>query len=246
MFFFKRKKINLDCFTTFSNIAERYPVRRAAHHIPEWWKALSSTFEETDPVWKFNFKRSTVKFCSGFLDLYQRGAIVPLWTDCVLRIDQDQFSYRVAISTDAVRGGDITTHDTRQHGENFPDQIHLKINSPWLMKEKTGVQFLMTACTWSLSKSHPKLSLLNGVLNFKYQNSFNINIFALKEGSPYTTTIEAGTPMAHLIPLSDGQLKIHTHQVTEPEYMKMAKKGLPCKFTNDYISRTKEAMKRGD
>ena len=234
MFFFKPKSIHIDCFTSSENVATYNPIRRAIHFIPEWWKKLDKTYMELDLPSAIEIESPTMKTCVGFVELYRHGLIIPLWSDLALEVINREYRYKFAI-----RKGNIGNHSPKQHGDSFNNHLHMKITSPWLLKEKTGVKFLYKGCTWTLLNEAPKITVLDGVLNFKHQISTNINCMAAVEPTPYKYTLQAGMPFTQLIPLSDKPVVPHIHVLNEEEYRRMDSAGDHFKFKDAYASKKK-------
>ena len=71
----------------------------------------------------------------------------------------------------------------------------------------------MTNTFWHDYKFLP--FVVNGVLDFKYQPSLNVNAFIPK--GEYEYFIPAGKPLAHLIPLTEKNIEIKYHKVSKNE-----------------------------
>jgi len=238
MFFFSAKKIHIDCFTNYGIIAEDNPIRKASHFIPEWWRTLpnSITLHDYNGV---QYDSVTMKGCTGFIDLYSRGIIMPLWVDLNFKVSNSAYFYRVANLMTDNKDVPIESHHKEQHNFQFSNFAHFKIKSPWVFKEKTGVNFSLNACLWNNLQEIPKLHILSGVLNFKTQSSTHINGFASFENQPYQYNIKSGTPMVHFIPLDKRDVVPHIHILSDIEWQKMKKSSCLYKFTKWNINRKK-------
>ena len=63
-------------------------------------------------------------------------------------------------------------------------------------------------------------SVLPGIINFDIISQVNVNfMFHMRDG---TFTIPIGNPLVHLVPLSEKNLKIHNHLVTQQEFDKLS------------------------
>ena len=233
MVLFRNKKIHIDCFTSVGIYATDNPIQKASNFIPEWWKKLTPnvTFKDTNQV---EIEKPTMRSCMGLIDLYRAGFIIPMWSDLNFKIQNNDFFYQFASNM-----GEINHHLPFQYNNAYKNLVHFKIVVPWYFREKTGVQFLATGCVWSSLEKMPKISLLNGVLNFKYQAMCNINGFVSLEGQPYQYNIEAGTPMMHLIPMSDKDIQLHIHTLSDTDFNKMTSHLLPYKFLRWGLHRRK-------
>lgn len=225
MFFFKRKKIHLDCFTQYGVIANDSPIAKTSEFIPEWWRKLPLTVPATNE-YGVELQNPTMRSCIGFTELYRLGVTIPLWSDLNIRIASDNYSYQYKMPNNS-----ISDHPPIQHGFTYKNFIHIKITNPWFFKEKTGVSFLCVENPWEKLLHHPKMQIMSGVLNFDYQHSCHINAFFTKESQPYQYNLETGLPLMQLVPLSDNQIEPHVHVVDDAEYLRIARDHTPNKFT---------------
>jgi hypothetical protein len=232
MFFLRKSKIVLDSFTCHSSILELFPIAPAMEYLPDWWKRMPNQYgQKLDngmvlPV-------STIKRCQGFIDLYKTGFIIPLWSELLIGTNnRGEWAY---VNSDSDKLS-IIQHEKEQFGNHFDDKLHIKILSPWLLKEKTGVRFYWTGCPWN--DINNKIVAMPGIVEFKYQNSSNINMFLAKEDMQ--ADIKAGTPIVHMIPLVDKEVEIRNHCVDTIEYDKMsAHTQTHISFLNNYNTRKK-------
>ena len=78
IFFFKPKKIHLDCFTNRNDVYTYFPIVKANKTFPDWWKNLPK-----------NSNRSTMKNCVGFLDYFKNSVALRLWSDLEITLKKD-------------------------------------------------------------------------------------------------------------------------------------------------------------
>lgn len=212
--FFKRKKIVIDCFTTNPNAANIFPIDKSNKFYPEWWKKVPPTVQETAKN-GIKFDTATIRSCSGFIDLYNQSITIPLWADLIIETTEFKFNW---VSPDS--SFLITGHLTQQYASE--DEIlnfyHAKIISPWRFEEKTGVSFVFMDPFWNNRDYLGKYYTPPGIVEYKYNHSTEINIFAPKHLS--RIEIKAGSPMAHIIPMSDNEIIIKTHLINQEEYNK--------------------------
>lgn len=213
MFFFMRKKeIVLDVFTNEKSILDNFPIQRASKFIPHWWRNLPA-YEVREENF-VNVPRPTIKSCPGLIDYFSKGFVIPSWTDIAISTHNNG-SWNSVSSFNA----QITEHDRYQYGENFNNFIQLKINSPWFIREKLGIEFIQISPMWNNVDYWNTTHIVPGVLNYKHQHSTNINLFANK--IEQTIYIKSGLPLAHLIPLSDFKIKIKTHLADPQEFINL-------------------------
>lgn len=223
-FFIKKSKIIIDCFTNNPTAYELTPIKKALHFLPEWWKNCESEYRVNGIL------RSTAKKCPGIIDYYKTGLVIPLWSDLELNVLNNQISYQFADKVSSI--------DFHHEGEwNFMidkeinNVIHLKIISPWRLKTKSHVNFLFKDAYYN-NQPFNFLSTPSATLNFKDQNTANINMFLnLKENKTYF--LKHQTPLAHIIPLSERNVEIKNHLVSNQEFQKITYKHRIA-FTNNY------------
>lgn len=203
VFKFNKKPITLYCVTDRPEVARFAPVQRASKFLPEWWKQLPKTYTEDTKFYKI----STMRNCYGFVDLYSRGAIVPMWSDLALRVSKTgdhRYQYQYA---DGVSEAEV--HPPLQYKGAFSDgeYQHFKLSSPWGLVCQEDIKFLLGEPTWSLLNL-PTLRVAPGVVSFKYQTVANNNIFIKKTHEEQHLLIPFLQPIMHIVPLSDRPLKI--------------------------------------
>jgi len=217
-FIFKRKQLNVECFVNSHRIATTYPIRKSIHYIPEWWKKLDPTYYAPHNLTNKPYEHPTVRSCYGIVELYKAGLIMPLWsdTDIFLEKTEEMASYSYQAVAESVR---ITQHRPEEYGNNFKNFHHMKLISPWILRERSGVKFLFVPCTWSHLAEAPELKVVPGIVNYKHQHTTNVNWFV-----PHTNAyfrLEAGLPLVQMIPLTDKKIKITTHVLDSLEYEKL-------------------------
>lgn len=229
---FKRKKITLDCFTTSAVAYNLYRIDNSICYIPDWWKAIPTRKIKLYNNLPVDF--STIKRCQGIIDQYQRGIILPLWTDILIHTAQQSFSLQCAD-----RFSEVEEHHIEQFLPAFTDYHHIKLLSPWRVREKTGLEFISMPCIWSLLNLTNHLHILTGHLNFKYQNGTHVNMF-MDKSPERIFTLPAGTPLLQFIPLTQDDFILKHHHVTEIEFNRLfgLNNALP-KFTGNYAERKK-------
>ena len=211
-FFHRTSTINVDCFTTDAVVYNHTPVVKASKTIPDWWKKLSPDRVSFD--WDSETilqKDHNMRNCQGFLDLYKRGAVIENWTDVRIRSSEENVMYYFS------HGAPPTPHPRTQVGEGFKHFHHLKFNSPWLLKESTGIHFLYMGAAWA--HENYTFRIMPGVLNFAINSDTNINTFFPAVDDEYT--IPVGLPMTHIVPLTEKDVTFTNHLVTDLEYRKV-------------------------
>jgi hypothetical protein len=235
MFFRDNSKIVLDCFTNSSVAYEYFPISNTIENLPNWWKKLDTTFE-VQHFGTLRNKSATIKKCPGIFNLFNKGFVVSTPSELSLEIKEEnnqyKFNYEFVGPKTNCR---IDLHDHRQYMGVFNDKfLQGKITLPWLIKETSGVDFTLMEPTWMM-ENPDNYCIPPGVLDFKYQNNININFFVEFKSS--RIDIAAGTPLAHLIPLSDKKIKLKHHLVSDEEYEKLFTLSQPFGWVSSYKQR---------
>lgn len=214
-FWFRTKQITVDCFTASKTAYNLYPIKPAIKFIPDWWRSMPNkhiTKEFNPALAGVEVPIPTLKNCPGVIDLYKKGFIVPLWADLVVKNTPDK------VLVDFVDNSGLPTeHPRYQYDPAFQDYNHFKINSPWCVVERTGVEWIELPCTWNLLPLKATFHVLHGVLKFNIQHDTNINIFVAKANNDLVH-LKGGVPVAHWVPLSDRNIKLKLHQLGEQEF----------------------------
>jgi hypothetical protein len=232
----KRKTITLDCFTSNPAIVEHFPIVKANKCYPEWWKNLESHFVAENSQSGISHDTPTLKRCDALLSLYSKGFCIPMWSDLIIETNS-QGEYRYQYSADELNP--IVSHSERQLGSGFNNMQHLKMLSPWIIGEKTGVDFYFAGAQWNLINNMFKINIVPGVVNFRDQMSTHVNMFLDKKANRIEFT--AGKPLVHVMPLSEYNIKIKNHLVTEKEF---ENKMLRYSFLSSFMGRYKKNAKR--
>lgn len=206
--FRRPSKIHIDCFTWVHDLPKLYPILHAKDRLPPFYKKVPTTIKTPSGP-----HRGTVKTCPGISDLYKNGLIIQAWSDIYLNWNSPNTYWEPKTAAES--------HSSLQwnNASELKEFYHFKLNSPWKFKEKTGVKFLMTNAFWH--ETQTPYFVPNGFLEFKYQNTTNVNTFVNRNTFPKETTIQAGTELCQIIPLSDKEIVLHQHEISQEEYLKM-------------------------
>jgi hypothetical protein len=210
---------------------------KSVKYYPNWWKELPLEYDLSE-VGALGWS-STMKRCSGFTDQYQKGFIIPMWTDIAIAMDKKGSTGASWQSADMLTG--LDNHSQKQRGTYLPetDFLHLKVNNPWRIVCKEDVQFMMVQPTWNF-ENPSDIIIPTGFLEFKYQHSAHINMFLKRKNTAQNLRFNQGEALVQLIPLTERPLKIKYHLIDDLEYNKMFNKS--TRFTKRYQVR-KEAKK---
>lgn len=222
MFIFKKSKIVVDCFVTQEYIHKYFPIEKSTSFYPDWWQNMPTKFMRDGFI-----PHATMKTCSGFIELYKQGFMIPLWTDLAIQIDNRNYKWQFADGNSVA-----SVHDGREW-ESYVDRNqygHLKIHSPWKIKTKEDIKWYYTNPFYNY-KPKREFTILPGVVNYKTQNSTHVNLF-LHLGQSNNILLDAGEPIAHVIPFTEKEIIYKNHVVSKEEYDKIGLVGF--KFIRSY------------
>lgn len=221
-------KIYVDCFTEIEELPKFFPIIHASERYPSFWKNLPTTIPAGGP------SRGTMKTCPGVSDLYRTGFIIQAWSDIWVDINTGDIRWEPRPVAES--------HNPSQWGEAIKNHYHLKLVSPWRIREKTGVKFLFTNTLWHDEDFKPRV--LNGIVEYKYQHTSSVNMIVPKNMFPKSITIPAGKELAQVIPLSEKEIVIKMHVVDTMELLKL--QNWIFTFNGHYFKRKKMLKERGE
>lgn len=237
LFFFKEKKLVIDAFCSVEHEhAYTYNKIDYAHKFyPQWWKNLPSA--------TFNFNQMTadlnMKSCRGLVDHYQKGLILPLWSD--LAVSLDGKGIRSTFSDNVTQ---TSFHSPEMRGGIYPNDINFKLMSPWVLKSEKNVYFNFLPAFWSKEDRDP-WELTPGTLEFYYQHGVNLNLFL--DNKPKNFIIKQGTPIGHIIPLTERKIELKHHLVDQQEWDRIYKRmSMGISFFKKYQNHKKIIDKQED
>lgn len=226
------------------------PIVHGEKTFPDWWKKLEKNVQIHPMHTPYKFGR-TMKTCVGFTDFFINSVSLRLHTDVYLTMAKNKigdslgytglkmdninpnFRWVAKSSSKAI----IEEHAPEQYGDfiDIKEQQHMKLVSPWLFECKEDIPWVSVGNCWN-EKLVNKITVLSGILNFKYQSTTNINfITSYPKEDIETIFLPFGTNLVNFFPLSDRKVKIHNHLISENEfYRKNATTTPQIFFVNGY------------
>lgn len=227
IFFFKNKLVNVDLFTSNPEAYEFGKIDYARKFIPEWWKKMP-VISDDDYT-----KKRNMRYCAGFNDLYQRGFIVPAWSDVCVEVGAQGVDFGKYQYSDRTSNAEFHAQDQRGDFADYLQYMHLKLIPPWIVTCSEAVQFAAFGTQYNQEELRDYV-VMTGLLDFKYQHSINVNMFFPKEKELKKVLIKHGTPLMHVIPLTERNVKINQHLVSDKELSLMVKHNNPITFQASY------------
>jgi len=238
----KRNYIDVFCYTNNVNAYGYFPIRQAREFIPQWWKDIPNTvYDETSNHHTRGFLKPTMKRCPGIIEYYKKGFMIPLWSDVEIIVDSNINEH--GWSTATADNSSVEPHPEFQRGQflSSGNWFHNKLASPWQIETKEPLDFLYLQPHWNLDELNSDIVIPNGYNSFyKGNHSTHIQMFVNKS-SNRVINIDAGTPILHLVPLTEKKIKIHT--VYDEEHTNMLnKKASLYSFGSKYYRKKKDPL----
>lgn len=217
IFKFLQRPITIDFFISekYYFAFKNFPIVHSSKFIPNWWK--------NTPKSSFNWDKFqpdlTTKSCVGIIETFKNGYILPLWSDLAIKIENpDENSWKLQYSfSDNI--SNLHLHSSEQLPNFYTNYCFLKITCPWLIKFNDNIKIILMDPFYLTSEPKPYITPY-GIL--KNLNGFSqINPFMIFPTTNTELIIKSGTPLLHLIPITEKPLVIKTHMISDIEYNKI-------------------------
>lgn len=174
------------------------PPYTGAGSLPAWWNKLPKG-------------RGSLRRCQGTYDYVKLGAYVPLWTNVHIRPNINGSAYEVMLDPmDSFPFGvdgfsaETSTGCPIENVKSIESGQYIKLVTPWRFITAKGISLM------SLPVSHepdPNYSVVPGIVHSDYYHQINV-VLNVHTKEPFT--IEAGTPIMHLVPI---ERSVNTSQI---------------------------------
>jgi len=239
----KKKYVDVFCYTKNANAYEYFPIRQARDFIPDWWKNIpNKKYKDGAPYKTKGFLEPTMKRCPGLIEYYKKGLMLPLWSDVEIIVDEninDQ-GWSTAVADESL----VEPHPDFQRGEFLPPSnwFHNKLNSPWLIETKEHLDFLYLQPHWNLNGLNNEVLIPNGYIDFYKGNHVSHIQMFINKFTNRVINIDAGTPILHLVPLTEKKIKVHTIY-DEKKFNTLQEKSNGFSFTSKYYTKVKTLLR---
>jgi hypothetical protein len=216
IFWFKKKKLVVDCFTWDEAAFKVYPVRKALPFYPDVIKKMPASVNMQDNQTNIDVPLATIKQCSGITGLYKHGAIIPFWTYYICQ--PKKYSEKNSAFGLSAGGKQPVEHPRVQYPGLFEDFVNVKITGIWNFVEPTGIKFIVMPTVYNLNNFNYNFIIPPAVSYFDLQSQCNLQLFVRKDSPDFT--ILAGIPILQIIPLvdSDREVEYKNHLVDVNEF----------------------------
>lgn len=234
---FKKKPIKLTFYTFRPDVYEHYKIDKTSKFMPKWLNTIKKNKDWTIADHRAgNAQIKTMRTCYGFLKIMKAGWVIPLWTDLKVEVAPEG-----EVKHDFLFGDNTTTaaeHPPNQRGDLMPIEkfAHMKINTPWIATCSEPIDFYFAPSLW-LQDDPTSVLFPEGIVDYVYQNSLNINMMFIRKSEMNTVDFKAGHPMTQVIPLTDRPVEMECKLVSRHEFDRILHTNHNEKFTGSTLNR---------
>jgi hypothetical protein len=239
MKWFKKKDIVINFYTDKAHVFNYFPVVEAKKTLPSWFKELPRPYFNSPED-----SHSNIKLCPGIMDYYTSGFLVPLWSELYLKIGkagETNYAWQYSDQQSA-----LVSHSPHMYGNVLPETEyqHLKLTSPWMVTCEEDIEFIIKQPDWRFD-INDNIHISSGFLNFKYQPTLNVNLFVKREKEDSEIMLKQGTPLLHIVPLTERKIIMKTHLIDNKEFNSIFSKSISTSFLRFYEDKKKIMQSSG-
>lgn len=207
--------IKLKFFTNNASAFRYSQPRKASECKPNWYKELPNPLNS-----KPTQRKTNMKYCAGFNDLFQKGLMLPMWTEAAVRIcpeGSEEYEWKFSSMTAGAQ-----VHDESERGSYLPNSKYaqLKFLSPWRAYCEEPVQFIYMQNTW-ITDTPEDTFMPTGILEFNHNHALHMNTFFKRHNEERFVQLDQDHPYIHLIPLSERAIEFECELVSNDKWTTM-------------------------
>jgi len=204
-----RKNKRIEFFHSEPSIIDNFPIIEAKDLKLKWVQGAKKDFQkrvrDPDTLKKESYEFKHIVRCPGIFDLFKCGYIVTLHKDVVIKSEREDFS-----ALDSTKGNnkdESNTHfgpfisyqpTTFIGAPPWAVDYIIKLNTGWHVVAPEGVKFLQIPISYPDTFDFTSVT---GIFDPSISTEVNFQLYwNVKEAE---TLIRAGTPLGHLIPLTE-------------------------------------------
>jgi hypothetical protein len=226
MFFFKKKKLVVDCFMSElnSHVFKYAKIDYSSKFFPDWMRNMSKG--------DFDFNsmsvKQSIKTCRGIVDSYKHGFIIPMWSDLAIKTQDKNCTFSFS---DRSSGCEFTPDYIR--GDFYPNHFNIKIVSVWLLRSEKDIYFNFAPAFWNNPVPTP-YTITPGTVEFYHQHNTSMQLLV-----PYGSgnqVIPFGRPMVQVTPFTEREVELRHHLISDNEWTSMNNLHRIVTFRNKYAT----------
>jgi|TARA_B100000959_G_scaffold215394_1_gene226811 hypothetical protein len=191
----------------YSLVDNPFPIVKAKDHLPNWATEAREDFRTNKEKYATS---AHVANCPGIYKILNEGFIVPLHYDVYIKWDGgDDFAWKSPV----LDGSGILSVQagTSEPCRPWSFKHIIKFNTAWRVFAPEGLKFLMLPLSYS---ENFDFDVCSGIWEPEINNAINLQLYWNAIGEAMITS---GTPMAHLIPLTNKKLDVEVRTANERE-----------------------------
>ena len=205
------RKNKIEFFHSEASIIENFPIIESRDLKLNWAKRARQDFQ--DNIKSHADKKphfSHLTRCPGIFELFKHGYIIPLHKDIIIKSKGERHECTFVKTGDPSFGLSAQTSSSESDIQLVPippwaiDRI-FKITTGWHIIAPKGVRFLMLPIAYPDTFD---FTCTTGILDPSLSTQLNFQIFLNRSEDEESTVILAGTPLGHLIPLSEKKYEL--------------------------------------
>jgi len=222
-----KKKEKIEFFNDEYAITENYPILESKNFKPKWIENVRKDLENSIKEGSLNVPGFThIARCPGIFDLFKYGYVIPLHRDFIIIPHEKGFEWILA-GGEGGKGGIINNKLIEESGKIQPidqtsfslisrppwtSEFMFKISTGWNVIAPKGIKFIM------LPIAYPdtfEFTSTIGILDPSINTEINFQMFW--NGINTETIIKAGTPLGHLIPLTEKKYQMVQRKMNQQD-----------------------------
>lgn len=227
--FRRQKPIVLRCYTALSAAASLFPVGESRKYPLKWMPQAAPN-------------APSIRGCPGIRDYAGAGFVLPLWTDVRITAATNILECKLEVADRDVNRFKFIMPGTTGGLFAGASLAHLKIVPPWFFRCSEEIKFYFSGAFYHLNT--PDMLVCPGHVDYVHQLTPTMQTFIRVYGGPTVLELQAGTPLAHIIPLTERPVQLEVHHVSADTFTALGEeeKQMNAFFSFGYYRR--RAIKR--
>jgi len=221
---FWNRKNKIEFFHNEPSIIENFPIIEPKDLKLNWVKKAKHDFQIVKPRIENQPGFIHLTRCPGIFDLFKYGYIIPLHRDIIIMPGGEDFKWGVNQTKGPNFSLDQQTSSSESNINLVPtppwavDYI-IKIDTGWHVIAPKGVKFLMLPIAYPDTFD---FTAAIGILDPAISTKLNFQMF-WNEKDKEEIVVPAGTPLGHLIPLSEKKYQMVQRNMNQQDHMWITK-----------------------
>jgi len=221
-----KKKLKIEFFSTVPGVSSVYPVIPAKNYMPNW---VEKTKEHYKDFIKHNQTSRQVHIyrCPGIFDILRTGFYVTMPWDVLIETRGDPWDFKWTVPSAELSELMYPHPLVASHKElarmlpTPPGAMTtvIKLATPWQIKAPKGIKFMVLPLSYSDAWQYEHVP---GILDPSDSSEVNFQVWWYETNGPYT--IKAGTPIAHLIPITEEDYELVVRDANELDKLWVTKR----------------------